>query len=129
MELVLNLVWVIVAVAGLVFWLRDDHPSRANRSTQLVVLAMLVLILFPIISVSDDLWAAQNPAEADSSFRRDELAGHLHTIAFPVAIVPHAEQVDFSLAVLGHLPPRDRIVPTPQAPARHILFSRPPPAA
>ncbi len=44
---------------------------------------MLVMILFPVISVSDDLWSLQNPAETDTCQRRD-LHADLLQHHFPV---------------------------------------------
>jgi hypothetical protein len=45
--------------------------AGATRRTQMVALAVLILILFPVISVTDDLQAIQNPAEVDSCLRRE----------------------------------------------------------
>jgi len=70
MELLLNLAGVLVAVAMVCLWLRWAPRAGVDRRTQLVALALLILILFPVISVTDDLLAAQNPAETDSCVRR-----------------------------------------------------------
>jgi hypothetical protein len=56
----------------------------------LVALIMLVVILFPVISVSDDLWSIQNPAETDGSPRRDQLVSNFHSIVPDIASLPEA---------------------------------------
>ncbi len=77
MELLLNLAWVAVA-AGLVFlWLNEASggvpKNREDRRRQLIAIAILIAILFPVISVSDDLLAMQNASESDNYLRRDHL--------------------------------------------------------
>jgi hypothetical protein len=76
-ELILNLVWLGAAVAAFLAWYlwRVDGPSRTQ---QLIVLMLVVAILFPVISMTDDVWAAQNPAEPDSAQRRHHLVAVLH---------------------------------------------------
>lgn len=71
MELTLNFGWVVVAVWMLVAWLRLASQGSSQRRGQMVALAVVVLILLPAISMTDDLVAAQNPAEAVTCVRRD----------------------------------------------------------
>lgn len=82
MEIFFNLVWALVAI-GLVFiWIRIEPRRGAQRRLHLIALVMLLVILFPVISVSDDLWSIQNPAETDTCPRRDHFVSSLHSI-FP----------------------------------------------
>jgi hypothetical protein len=63
-ELILNLAWVFVAAAALACWtLTFSRAETARRSVvpQLLALGVLLLILFPAISITDDLWAVRNP--------------------------------------------------------------------
>lgn len=83
MEFLLNSAWALVAMVSVCLWLRLGLRARADRRTSLVGLVMLIVILFPVISVSDDLWSIQNPAETDTYQRRDHLASSSHFL-FPV---------------------------------------------
>jgi hypothetical protein len=84
MELFLNSVWLLVVIAGAWSWLRHGKHSFAAWRTSLVAQTMLVLILFPVISVSDDLWSVHNPAETDTCQKRDHAVVSPHSI-FPTA--------------------------------------------
>jgi hypothetical protein len=89
MELFLNLAWLALAALMCCLWRRfaprPDKNRPADRRMQLIALAVLILILFPVISVTDDLQAAQNPAETDSCVRRDHECSVHHSI-FPAAV-------------------------------------------
>ena len=74
MEILLNSVWALVVTAIVCLWVRFGEGTNGDRRTSFIAMAMLVVILFPVISVSDDLWSIQNPAETDSCQRRDLLA-------------------------------------------------------
>ncbi|HUA96847.1 MAG TPA: hypothetical protein VMA34_00815 [Terracidiphilus sp.] len=71
MELFLNLAWFVLAAAMVALWLRfGAQIGCARRRTQCVALGLLAVVLFPVISVTDDLQAAHNPAEVDCCVRR-----------------------------------------------------------
>jgi hypothetical protein len=74
MELFLNSAWALLAVAIVYLWLRLGRRAVSERQMSFVALVMLIVILFPVISVSDDLWSIQNPAETDTCQRRDHCA-------------------------------------------------------
>ena len=85
MELILNFVWGLVAAAGLACWSLTHLRAKESQGRQFIALATLLLILFPVISITDDLWAAHNPAETDVLLRRyDEILHHQ-------GIVPHTD--------------------------------------
>lgn len=128
MELFLNLVGISVAIAIVAFWLPDGFRSSSDRKTQVVALALLILILFPIISVTDDLIAAQNPAETDSSGRGD--------FAIDVAPAPPMMAIFFTLpqlenrfGFLGFSSPESQRLPILSSPEMAPVENRPPPAA
>jgi hypothetical protein len=73
MELVLNIAWLLVAGVLLALWLRAGNRNPSDRRRQLIAIAVLIAVLFPVISVSDDLMAIQNASEADNFLRRDHL--------------------------------------------------------
>jgi hypothetical protein len=85
METFLNLAWALLAMTGVVVWMRVEPRTGAERRLPFLALIMLLVILFPVISVSDDLWSIQNPAETDTLQRRDYLAPNVHPV-FPVLV-------------------------------------------
>lgn len=137
MEFALNLAWFLLALAMVHAWLRQESrrqlrpaPREAfTRRAQMIALGLLLVILLPAISMTDDLLAAQKPAEVDCSLRRHhEFAGpHAVFPATPALPQPALAGVSF-----GHL---DRSVaglasaPDVASPALTRIQNRPPPAA
>jgi hypothetical protein len=129
MELYLNLAWVMLAALMFCLWMRLAPRVGASRRMQFVALAVLLLILFPVISVTDDLQAALNPAEADPCLRRDHACSTPHSTFPAVACLP-------LLGFAGHLIGTERIVAPGRLAAPLIdnaalgsVQNRPPPAA
>lgn len=128
MELLLNLAWLLLAAMMICLWLCFAPRTGVSSCLQLVALAVLLLILFPVISVTDDLQAAQNPAEADCLVRRDHRAT-LHPILTPIAALPLPAVAAvsfgvFRMAIKGS--PQD---PVFDHPALAPIQNRPPPVA
>jgi hypothetical protein len=129
MELFLNLAGLLVAVAMFCLWLRWAPREGLDRQTQLVALAVLILLLFPVISVTDDLMAVQNPAETDSSLRLDHLVSGVRPVSPVAAGLPAelvAEQPFFCLRLVA---PGAFEAPQVDSPAMAPIESRPPPIA
>ena len=128
MELALNLAWF--TLASLMFWLWLSRPPSptTSRGMQLVALSLVVIILLPVISVTDDLMAAQKPAEVDTSvsLRRghDGLAPHA---IFPSALAIFLPLFSFlpqnPLRVVSEL----RATFAVREPALSSIENRPPP--
>ncbi len=63
MELFLDLVWAVLAVGGILAVLRKQAASReiapGSHTREVIAVAVLVFLLFPVISASDDLHATQ----------------------------------------------------------------------
>ena len=61
MELFLNLVWFTLALPAFVLWRRARISAKQSgqicRTNTLVLVGCLLLLLFPVISASDDLLA------------------------------------------------------------------------
>ena len=104
MELFLNFAWLALAASMCCLWVRCA-PHRSNGRPadlwmQLVALAVLILILFPVISITDDLQAAQNLAETDTCACRDHECSAHHSIFLAAAAslpLPIFETVPASL--------------------------------
>ena len=129
MELVLNLAWVLLATLMFCLWLRCASRTGGNRRMQFVALAVLLLTLFPVISVTDDLQALQNPAETDSCQRRDHGYAAPHSVSSPVAALPLPAFAEFSFGISGGAVPGSFATPVIDHAALHPIQNRPPPAA
>jgi len=129
MELLLNLAWFLVALAMWVVWLRAAGRNAAERRLQLIALAVMIFVLLPAISMTDDLLAAQNPAETDSCLRRDHEISSAHSV-FPATAAPPLESFagldlhSHRLAAPGRV-----AAPAVKSPALSSFQSRPPPEA
>ena len=101
MELLLNLVWIALALGGLlVFEQRrraSVHLAQVPHLRALIALCCLVVLLFPIVSASDDL----NPTQAvlEDATRRIHKA---------LTLLPQAQSGPFVVA--------------PPSPAFYLLF-------
>jgi hypothetical protein len=73
MELLLNLLWVLLALPAYWLWRRDSgtRPGRGVSSLQcLLALGCVLVLLFPVISASDDLHAMRAEMEDSSISKR-----------------------------------------------------------
>jgi len=131
MELTLNLGWAFVTMWMLCAWLRTAQAKPADRRIQMVALAVVILILLPAISMTDDLAAAQNPAEIDCCVRRH----HDHDASRPHSILPAAVPLPLpgfagvTLEVAGTAAPGNPPSSFAENPALASIQNRPPPAA
>ena len=68
MELLLNIVWVLLAVPAVWLWLRASNGRAAafSRLSCMLVLGCMLLLLFPVVSASDDLHAMRPEIEESS---------------------------------------------------------------
>ncbi len=91
MELALNLVWLLVCAFTLRWWFHQACARQIDRRAMLkglLVLACILVLLFPVISASDDLCAMAAPIEdAFSLVRRVKLAFDGST-RIPAVILP-----------------------------------------
>jgi hypothetical protein len=79
MELLLNLIWVALAVGSFLVFMRRQHSSSQALPywRSLVTLACVLLLLFPIISASDDLHPTQALLE-EATRRVQHITSPLH---------------------------------------------------
>lgn len=129
MEVFLNLVWMLAALLFVVLWLRLARRHGATPRVQAIALLMLIVILLPVISVTDDLQALQNPAELDCCARRHHAAFCPHSVVPAVAApLPPA----FAELLTGFAPatvPGYGLLPAKKIPTLESIQNRPPPAA
>jgi hypothetical protein len=119
----------LLAAAMVCLWVRFAPRTGMNRRMQFVALAVLVLILFPVVSVTDDLQAAQNPAEADCLVRRDHKCSTPHSILPHVAALPLPIFDGLSFGVQRMATPGTPLVRVSGHPALAPIQNRPPPVA
>lgn len=73
MELLLNLAWLLLAMPAYWFWHRSRpvEPQRGSRPLQAVLaLGCALVILFPVISATDDLHVMGTEIEEPSASKR-----------------------------------------------------------
>jgi hypothetical protein len=130
-ELFLNLAGALAAIALVCLWLWHGSSKGANgasRRTQLIALVLLILVIFPVISVTDDLLAAASPAETDVLSRRDHIISGLMA-ATPAVVLPGLDAVpEPATAPLRLLALLEFDRSLPDSPALAPIENRPPPA-
>jgi len=132
MEVALNMVWVVLAAVMIRLWMLYARHERANRWSRPVALAMCLLILFPAISLTDDLLAVQNPAIADifdNCLRRDHAVASPHSDFPAAATLPAPVLSEIYYGFLRSALSFNLSVPTVDNPALTSIQNRPPPAA
>ena len=129
MELTLNLGWALVAVWMLCAWVRMVPRKASDRRLQFVALAVVILILLPAISMTDDLVAAQNPAEIDCCVRRDHDRTNPHSIVPAAAALPLPAFAGLAIPVVRIAAPNHLPEPIIELPGLASVQNRPPPAA
>ena len=105
MEFALNLVWMALATLMFWLWMRRAPSEGVSRRTQLAALAVVVLILLPVISVTDDLMAAQNPAETDCCQRKDYAVAIPHSVFPAIAALPPPVLAELTFSFLRYAAP------------------------
>jgi hypothetical protein len=125
MELLLNLAWVLLVVPAYWLWRRNAgaRPARRVSSLQcLLALGCVLVLLFPVISASDDLHAMRSEMEESASSKRtvrqaacdrsstwtNRLQGTPAMAACATWLpVPEAERLEISVGPLSTLAGRD----------------------
>jgi hypothetical protein len=129
MELTLNLGWALLAAWMMCAWLRATPRAARDRRAQFVALAVAILILLPTISMTDDLIAAQNPAEPDCCMRRDHSDCPHHPITPATAAIPLPGFSGLSFGFVQFGASSRQPEPHPEIPALTSIQNRPPPTA
>lgn len=121
MELLLNLVWLLLAVPAYWLWRESGQGhSRRNFNALQVLLALgcAIVLLFPVISATDDLHAMRAEIEEPSSSKRsvrqashDKNSTSNVRLSTPPAVVesfakfaPDIERAGITLPLKSYLP-------------------------
>ena len=104
MELLLNLAWMLLALPAFWLWRRGGDARVARRVTALQCLLALgcaVVVLFPVISATDDLHAMRAEMEESASSKRtvrqagsEKGSGWVNRLQGPPALVASATWLD-----------------------------------
>jgi hypothetical protein len=73
MELLLNLAWVLMALPAYWLWLRGAGARESRRASALqflLALGCVLVLLFPVISATDDLHAMRAEMEESATSKR-----------------------------------------------------------
>jgi hypothetical protein len=129
MEMALNLGWTTMSAAMCWLWVRHARREGPGRWVQFVSLALVLAIMFVVITIYDDMAIAQNPAETRCFQREDDLASHAHVPLHPaVASLPTlAAELPFN--PLRYTVPGSPLVPAVKVAVLSSIHNRPPPAA
>jgi hypothetical protein len=128
MELALNLGWMVLATSMCGLWMYYAPTQGPSRRTQLISLVLVIAILFPVISVTDDIMMAQNPAVTDCCRRRDHARTDAHPATHPVAAMLPPFSAQFCCDSSQFLALRSLLDPTVNLSAIGLIQNRPPPS-
>jgi hypothetical protein len=100
MELLLNISWLLLTLPAYLLWRRN---RKCDPLGGMLTLACVLVVLFPVISATDDLYAAQQVMEESSPGRRTlQHAGIQKTPAHNYFSVAPARLVAILLFAPGH---------------------------
>jgi len=129
MELVLNLEWMALATAMYWLWVRHARRESPGRRVQFIALALVLVTMFTVITMYDDMAMAQNPAETRCFQREDDLGAHAHAPLHPVADLTLLFFAKPSFDLPHSAVPGNLLAPAMEVPATSSIQNRPPPAA
>jgi hypothetical protein len=73
-ELLLNFLWLSVSFALVLTWVQAVRHGHTKQTwTALIGLSLLLVLLLPVISMTDDLVAMENRIELEHVVRRSEM--------------------------------------------------------
>lgn len=116
MELLLNLLWLMLALPAVWLWHRQVHSAEGlkheKRLSFVLLLGCILILLFPVISASDDLHAMRSEAEESSPCNKlakqlqvkttqSHSAGDGAVLALFSTFVLHADQAQETLALVS----------------------------
>jgi hypothetical protein len=129
MELALNLGWTAMATAMCWLWVRHARREGPGRQAQFIALALVLFIMFVVITMYDDMAMAQNPAEIRCFQREDDLGAHAHASLHPVVASTPTLAAEPPFNTFRFTVSGSPFVPTVKVPVLSSIQNRPPPAA
>lgn len=136
MELLLNVAWLLLALPAIWVWRRDAgtlHPARSlARIVSFLTLGCVLLLLFPVISATDDLHPVQADVEEANPLRVVKKMGGGHSrpwlrhVASPLAQLAASSRIRHREVVVGRVFAISFLVP-PSVPLS-LRDSRAPPS-
>jgi hypothetical protein len=129
MELVLNLGWMAMATAMCWLWVYHARREGRGRSAQFVSLGLVLVMMFVVITMYDDMAMAQNPAEIRCFQREDDLSAHAHAPLHPAVAATPTLAAELPFNTFSFTVPGSLLVPTVKVPVLSSIQNRPPPAA
>ena len=129
MELVLNLGWMALATAMCWLWVRHARREGRGRSVQFVSLTLVLVIMFAVITMYDDMAMAQNPAETRCFQREDDLGAHVHASLHPAVASTPTLAAELHFYAIRITVPGSILVPSVKVPVLSSIQNRPPPVA
>jgi hypothetical protein len=129
MELALNLGWTALTTAMCWLWARHARREGQGRWAQFVSLALVLVIMFAVITMYDDMAMAQNPAETRCFQREDDLGAHEHAQFHPVVATIPTPAAELTFNTIRLAVPGSLLVPAVKVPSLSSIQNRPPPAA
>jgi hypothetical protein len=103
-ELLLNLLWVSVSLLVVLLWARAVWLGQTKLTWSTVAaIALLLLLILPVISMTDDLVAMAAPLEDDHPVRRGDMPLlHMdHVSSAPLDAVAFAMLLLLGIAFIG----------------------------
>ena len=129
MELALNIEWMTMATAMCWLWMRSARRKGPGRPAQMVSLALVLVTMFTVITMYDDLAMAQNPAEMRCFQREDDFGAHAHApLHVDLASTPKLT-AELVFNTFPHAAPGSLLNPIVKVPVLSSIQNRPPPAA
>lgn len=129
MELYLSCAWMFAVVASACLWLRPGRRTPESLHIQFLVLLLFLVILFPVISVTDGLRSIHSPAETRTAQLHDERAVCAHSFLPQIAPLTGRVAAQFSFHPQLQGPSLYLPVLALDNPALAPLENRPPPRA
>ncbi len=102
MELTLNLLWLLLAIPAI--WVWRGAPSQRSGSEgrsvrRLLILGCLLMVLFPVVSATDDLQAMR--PEMEEAGARDALGNPHHGRFLVSEALAVSKSVDCAQPMMG----------------------------
>jgi hypothetical protein len=126
LELVLNLGWMVMATVMCWLWVHHARQGR-GRLAQCVSMALVLLIMFAVVTMYDDMAMAQNAAETRCFQREDDLSAHAHAQLHTVVASTPALAAELDFNTFRFATPGSLLIPTVKIPVLSSIQNRPPP--